>query len=275
MLKTVFFGLRFPFNEVLVDWLSRRSELVGVVWTDSVGWQRSLATRVRFARRRIARYGIAKVLNETLLYFWLHSGPRQRDDARIQRELVAPYVAAHGPCRWDGAAIETADVNAGDVINFLRECAPDIAFAACIPQYFSSSLRQIPRHGVLLWHEGITPEYKGLYAPFWALHELDVRRVGCTVLRMNDYYDGGEPLLEATLAEVDPTCMDFGYLGHRAILETLPGVELLLTDLERGVLRQAIRDRRIAHTYTYPGLSDFLRLRVRARRFREQHRAGG
>ena len=275
MLRTAFIGHRFSFNEIVVDWLSRRSELVAVVWTDSVGWQRNWASRVRYARRRIARHGLAKVLNETLLYARLHSGPRKREGERINQELVAPYLAEHGPCAWNGPSISVTDVNAVEAIDFLKQHAPDVAFALCIQQVLSRQLRQIPPHGVLVWHEGITPEYKGLYSPFWTLHNLDVTRVGCTLLRMNDEYDAGEPLMQMTLPEVDPTCIDFGYLGHRAILESLPRVEQLLASLEQGVMRPLDRDGAVAHTYTYPGLSDFLRLRVRARRFQQRRRARG
>jgi hypothetical protein len=39
MLKTVFIGENSWLNQILVHWLSQRTNLVGVVWTHSMKWK--------------------------------------------------------------------------------------------------------------------------------------------------------------------------------------------------------------------------------------------
>ena len=55
MLKVVFIGSLNEFNEVLVHWLSRRTDLAGVIWTTSVDWRRSWKGPLKVALERACR----------------------------------------------------------------------------------------------------------------------------------------------------------------------------------------------------------------------------
>lgn len=266
MLRAVFIGSANPFNEILVDWLSRRTYLVGVVWTKSTAWQRTWRGRFRFLRRRLRRYGMVKVLDEVLLFFLYHTFLAKRDLEDLRREVIRPYHQRHGVPKWRGDGILAHNVNAPEVVAFLEERAPDVAFAMCISDYFGRRIRAIPKQGVFLWHEGITPEYKGLYAPFWAVHNLDFEAIGYTLLRMNDAIDGGAVYVQGPAHGVDPFRHYHAYLGHKAIMDSLPAVEQFLRDLESGTAQAIWRRGGREGTYTYPGLSDFLRQRWRLRR---------
>lgn len=265
MLSTVFIGSRNEFDEVLVDWLARRTDLRGVVWTSSTAWQRTLRGKVEFARKRARRHGLRKALDETAFYLVFHRFLKDRDYGELRTRVIEPYPSEDGRPEWRGDAITASDVNAPEVLAFLRERQPDLALAMCITNYFGEEIRSIPRHGVFLWHEGITPEYKGLYPPFWAAHNLDFGRIGYTLLRMSDDYDAGEVFVQGPARDVDPRRHGHLYMGHKAIWDSLPGVERFLAELERG--NAAPVDRRGAEPgmYTYPGLSDLVRQRLRIR----------
>ena len=138
----------------------------------------------------------------------------------------------------------------------------------CVSDRFSARVRSIPRLGTFLWHEGMTPDYRGLYSPFWAIHELDLDALGCTLLRMDDRLDGGEAFVRSGVRGVDPFRDHHVSIGHKAIWDSLPAVEALLGRLESGEARplppRTARDR----YFSYPGLSDYVRQRVRLRRAR-------
>lgn len=266
VLKAVFIGSRNDFDEVLVDWLARRTDLAGVVWTSSTAWQRSLRGRLDFARGRARRYGLRKALDETAFYLYFHRLRKRSDYAELVSRVIDPYRREHGTPEWDGDAITAAGVNSPEVLGFLRERRPDVVFAMCINDYFGAEIRAIPTHGVLLWHEGVTPEYKGLYSPFWAAHNLDFDRIGYTLLRMSDEIDAGEVFVQGPAREIDPRRHGHLYMGHKAIWDSLPEVERFLGELEAGAATPIEREGAASAMYTYPGLSDLVRQRRRLRR---------
>lgn len=274
MLKAVFIGSKNEFNEILVHWLSRRVEVAGVVWTNATAWQKSWRGRFEFARRRMRRYGFLKVLNEVLGYCYLHAFLSGGEVAELQRRVIIPYFERHGVPAWRGDSIVTADVNAPEALSFISERRPDIVLAMCINNYFGKRLRALPRLGVFLWHEGYTPEYKGLYSPFWALHNLEFERLGYTLLRMNDEYDAGEVFVQGRASGFDPFRHNNQFIGHKAIMDSLPAVEKFLAELETGEAKPIERPGAPSRTYTYPGLTDFIRQRLRLRRLARRSVAG-
>jgi len=267
VLKAVFIGSRNEFDEVLVDWIRERVDLTGVVWTSSTAWQRSLRGRLGFARARARRYGVRKAIDETAFYLYFHRVWKRRDHRALRQAVIEPYRAEHGGApKWRGDAITATGVNDPEVLAFLRAREPDVVFAMCINDWFGKEIRSIPRHGVLLWHEGVTPEYKGLYSPFWAVHNLDFDRIGYTLLRMNDELDAGEVFVQGPALDVDPVRHGHLFLGHKAIWDSLPAVERFLAELEGESAVPIERRGAEAGMYTYPGLSDLVRQRRRLRR---------
>jgi hypothetical protein len=269
MLKTIFIGSKNDFDEMLVHWLSRHSELVGVVWTQSSAWKRSWKGRIDFTLRRLRKNGLCATIDEALFYLYFHSTQNWRIEEQLKKNLLEPYWSAHGRLQWSGDSVFASNVNSLEVQNFVKERQPDLAFAVCIHNYFCKSLREIPRHGVLLWHEGITPEYKGLYSEFWALHNLDFECLGYTLLRMNDDYDDGDIFCQGKVADIDPFRDSYGYMGHKGIVDSLSQVELLLRDHEAGTAKPITRSTSQTGYYTYPGLSDLIRQKWRLWRIRQ------
>jgi methionyl-tRNA formyltransferase len=223
---------------------------------------------VEFARKRARRHGVLKAADEAAFYLVFHKLLKRSDDDELRARVIERYTSNGGKPQWRGDAITASDVNAPEVLAFLREREPDLALAMCITNYFDAEVRSIPRHGIFLWHEGFTPEYKGLYSPFWAAHNLDFDRIGYTLLRMSDEFDAGEVFVQGPAREVDPRRHGHLYMGHKAIWDSLPEVERFLAELERGEARPISRDGATPGMYTYPGLSDLVRQRVRLRRAR-------
>jgi hypothetical protein len=266
MLKTIFIGAKNDFDDMLVHWLSKRTEVVGAVWLDPGAWRSSWSGRLDFLKKRIRRRGVLKALDEAA-YFFVFNALLEGGNAEQLYTLSDPYFAANDNARWTGDSITAESVNAPEVLEFVAERQPDLAFAMCINNYFGRKIRAIPRHGVFLWHEGVTPDYRGLHSPFWALHNGDFDSVGYTLLRMNDELDGGEIYVQGRLTGFDPHRDTPSYLGHKAIVESLPAVERFLGQLGAGTATPIERSGAASSYYSYPGLTDLVRLRLRLRRY--------
>jgi hypothetical protein len=238
--------------------------LAGVVWTSSAHWALSHSGRVRFAKKRLNRFGVLKTVDEALYYFLAkkvlnHSGEES------QRRLGSAYIREYGLPEWEGDAIRTDDINSKDVVTFVRERSPDLIMAMCINEFFRREIRQTTRLGAFLWHEGIVPEYRGLYSPFWAIHNREPDILGYTVLRMSGRYDEGEVYLQGRVTGVNLQMDNPPYIGHKAILDSLPEVARLFADLENGTAKPISLEGRRAACYTNPGLTDWIRYRMRSR----------
>jgi methionyl-tRNA formyltransferase len=184
----------------------------------------------------------------------------------VCKQLIQPYWAEHGISAWRGPAIAAENVNSRRVHQFVETLQPDVAFAMCTNDYFGKRLRDRFAKGVFLWHEGITPEYKGLYSPFWAAHNLEFDRIGYSLLRMNDDLDAGEIFVQGRAQNIDPRCQTHDFMGHKAILDSLPQVEEFIARLTAGTARPIFRQKAEPRTYTYPGITDFIRQRRRLRK---------
>jgi hypothetical protein len=264
MLRCIFVGSPNRFTGLMVHWLSKHTNLVGVVWTTSAEWAKTFPKTVEFARRRLDRYGLSKVINEVCYYFV--SRKILKDHAEpFQSRLYNDYVRVHGQPSWEGDFVQTDDVNSVDVLKFVRDRQPDLILSMCINEFFKRGIREAPRLGSFLWHEGIVPEYKGLYSPFWAIHNREPEMLGYSVLRMNGRYDEGEVYLQGPVTGINTNTDSPLYIGHKAILDSLPAVGTLLEELERGTAKPIPIQGRQPASYTYPGLTDWIRMKNRNR----------
>jgi hypothetical protein len=264
MLRCIFVGSPNLFTSLMVHWLAKHTDLRGVVWTSSAHWATSVSGKVQFAKRRLKRVGLLKTIDEAMFYA-LSKNVLNDTGLQVQNRLFDLYVREHGVPEWSGDSVHTSDINSPEVVTFVRERSVDLIMSMCINEFFRREIRQTPRLGAFLWHEGIAPEYKGLYSPFWAIHNGEPEQLGYTVLRMNERYDEGEIFLQGPAENVNLQTDNTVYIGHKAILDSLPAVEGLFNELEQGAARPIATVGRKPATYTYPGFTNWVRYRSQVR----------
>lgn len=269
MLKSVFIGSKNEFDEMIVDWLNQNTELTGVVWTFSGAWRKTWKGRFEYGKKRVKKYGLFKVINELLLFFYVKKKIAVKELGLLKRELIRPYWKNTGR-NFDSLqfkSIKCDNVNRKEVIEFLNECKPDLIFAMCVNDFFGKKLRSIAKYGVFLWHEGLTPEYKGLYSPFWTLYNQEYDKLAYTFLKMNDDVDGGEVYVQGNAKDIDLRKHGYSFIGHKAIYDSLPEVKNFLKQLENG-RAQRLPDRNVkSGYYTYPGLTQYMVMRKNLKKF--------
>lgn len=266
MLRAVFVGYDNTLNRVVAHWLSEHTDLAGCVWIPSTTqWLTSRRGKLDFIRRRIKKRGVFKAIDEAAFHLLYQS------NERTSRNTVAAYDLIHrywdqvgGDPRMPG--LQAPKINDPAVLAYIAQIKPDVIFSHCINQYFGKKLRAAAPHGVLLWHVGITPEYKGLYSPFWTMHNADFQNFGYTLLRLSDELDAGEIYVQGRLNDVDIRRDNHHLIEHKAIFASLPAVKEFLPRLESGSAVPIDRPDAVPGYYSYPGMTDYLRQRWRLRR---------
>lgn len=264
MLRTGFIGNENFFDRFVCEWLAERTDLKIILWTNRLAWagsrgpgrgRRVLGRFVSRARRR----GTLRALDEAL-YYALYRGFVQKKEVAKLKRLIGDRTGSPRRPISEIEQVEIADIRSPDLARRLEDLGLDALFAMCVDVYLPRNLIGIPRYGAFLWHEGITPEYRGVYSPFWALARKDYGRLGYTLLKMNEKLDAGEVYVQGRAKDIDPHRDWHSFIGHKAILDSLPEVESFLRDLERG--KQAPLERAGAEDgyYSYPTASAFARI---------------
>ncbi len=268
-MRSVFIGSKNEFDEMIVDWLAERTEIAGVVWSDSATWRKTWKGRFDYGMKRAKKYGYFKLLNELMLFFYVKKKVAVTDLGFLKREIIRPYWKNNGRKFSDlkFPEISSENVNKKEVLDFLGEVKPDIIFAMCVNDFFGKKIRAIPKYGVFLWHEGLTPEYKGLYSPFWTMYNGQFDKLAYSFLRMNDKVDAGEVYVQGFAKGIDLNKHNYSFIGHKAIYDSLGEVGIFLQQLEEGTHKTLPERSATPNYYTYPGLTQYVSMRKKLKKY--------
>jgi hypothetical protein len=264
MLRTGFIGSDNLFDKYICGWLHQHSDLRLIVWTDQLRWsakgdERGLRILSRY-RQRAKRLGWARVVDEILYYALYRSVLLRRDERRLRVLLAETWARNPVPSVGEIRQIRATDIHAAELLETIEEQRLDALFSMCIDVLLPESVISAPRLGSYLWHEGITPEYRGVYPAFLALANRDYGKLGYTLLRMTMKLDAGDVFVQGTVQDVDPHSDWPNYIGHKAVLDSLPETERFLKELERGEHKPLVRVGAKDRLYSYPTASALARI---------------
>jgi hypothetical protein len=239
---------------VKADWAAARFPFDGFVVI-----HKTRAWWVPFLWRRIRRIGLAKVIDELLLrlYYALFQGGRDRRMLReymdgVQREIPAGYQRP--------PVYHVHDINSDEAADLLRKLAPDVCVLMVMP-LLKKKIFTIPPLGMLVFHPGVTPEYRGPHSSFWAVLNREFWGIGWSLLRVDAGIDTGAVLAQASTRNPDPLTESHVFLGHKSHVDGLPGVVETLRKLQAGESPRVSTEGRKSSNYTHPGLTDYLKYR--------------
>ncbi len=277
MLRTAFLGNRNAFNMLLADWLAQRTNLRLVIWGSADYWARTWRGRVRFFRRQAKRFSVLKAMDEVLFYAFYHTFMRDREALYINR-MIAAYRDRHDvpPLPREVVVLNVSDVNSPEVRRALVDEKVEAMFADCLDAYVKPFIFEAPRLGTFLWHEGFTPEYRGFHCPLYAIINGELDKLGYSLIKMDAGLDTGPVVLQGPVRDADPLTEPYPYVGHKAILDSLPDVEKFIADLEaRRPVPAVTREGAPGRIYPRPGITDLIRYRAAVRRLRKDVKSGG
>ncbi len=264
MLKTAFIGNENFYDEKICEWLSQHTDLSLIIWTDKMHWSfngdggRRERVMQRF-KERSKRYGTIRTANEFLYYLLYRTFIAQKDIPKV-KQVVATLKFSPKKDLSQIEQIRPDNIKSKELLAAIEAHKLDAMFAMCVDVYMPNTLINAPKYGTFLWHEGITPNYRGVYSPFWALVNKDYDNLGYTLLRMNAKLDAGEIYVQGQAEDIDLVNDWHSYIGHKAVLDSLPKVEMFLADLEAHKLQPIDRSDEKDGYYSYPTATALFKL---------------
>jgi folate-dependent phosphoribosylglycinamide formyltransferase PurN len=115
----------------------------------------------------------------------------QKKDEVIKKELFNENIINKVYSSYSGKILSCFSYEEADITEELKIL--DLDFIVIhTPFWVGKKVRQIPRLGVIGGHPGITPYYRGVHSPFWALLNGDIDKIGYTVFWVDSGVDTGD-----------------------------------------------------------------------------------
>ena len=156
-----------------------------------------------------------------------------RDRKRYTGNKEAIFFFSHQPSQLDqpNLRLEVPHINHPDVIKVIDKHNPDLilVFGTSL---LKGNLLKKGRLGIINLHGGLSPEYRGADCTFWALHNQEPEKVGCTFHYINEGIDTGNMIAHVSpeIKETD----DELTLFWRGIHDSTATVAELLSRLAQG-----------------------------------------
>ena len=213
----------------------------------------------KFLWMRARRLGFSKVFDEVILrIYWLLFKSfsdyikAKRLLERIRLDIPENYVRP--------PTYHIFDINSSKAELLLNTLAPDVCVLT-VHTLINENIFTVPRLGMLVFHPGITPEYRGPHSAFWATLDNQVWGIGWSLLRVNKGIDTGTVLRQGSATGIDPLTQTHIYMQHKSHVDGLPHVVDVLRRLERGEWPHVPTEGRPSTNHTHPGMTDYIKLR--------------
>lgn len=231
--------------------------VVGICVAD----QRIAGLPLRYLLRSTQKKGVwdtASRLSARLAYLALNW---RRDQAAYRHLFNASELA--GTLRpWSDRSHHTRDYSSPETLAWLKERDGDV-FVVHTPYWVGKKIRELPRKGIVLGgHPGITPDYRGSHAPFWAVYKQKIEDVGCTVFLIDSGVDTGDIVAQERIpVEKGDSFMTLSWKGMIRIAQLQAQV---LNNLDWGIefSRHRIGAIPPGSEFDNPTLGQFLRYRI-------------
>jgi len=236
------------------DWVAARYPMAGYIVVNE-----KRPPLLSYLSRRARRLGVLRVADELMLRAWYTLVCRRRDNRHIAviRESLVDGV----PASFRRPPTYRVDnINSSESQELFKSLQPDVCVAT-VNVLLKSEIFSIPEHGVLVYHPGITPEYRGVHAAFWATLRGEFDQIGWSLLKIDEGIDTGHVVAQGVTAEVDPCTESHVVMQHKAHVDGLMGIVESLQQIEAGGIPRVETAGRQSRYFSHPGLTDYYRSR--------------
>lgn len=210
----------------LLRWLNSFSDVVGVLVIRED--RNRLVKRIRREIRRVGWFRFVDVLAFRLYYRLAIT----KKDHQWVEERLEQLSATYSKDITGIPVLETHSPNSVEAEQFIRDGNPDIMLACC-KTILKKSVFSLPNTGTFVLHPGICPEYRNAHGCFWALAQNDRKRVGMTLLKIDEGVDTGEVYGYFT-CDYDEIKESHVVIQHRVIHENLDKIKDALLNIYKG-----------------------------------------
>ncbi|MEQ1883946.1 MAG: methionyl-tRNA formyltransferase [Bryobacteraceae bacterium] len=148
-----------------------------------------------------------------------------RPKGRGQKDAMPPVKEA--ALRLGLPVLQPERVKRPEVVEQIREMAPEVIVVVGYGQIIPKSILDIPPHGIINVHASLLPKYRGAAPIQWAIANGE-SHTGVTTMKINEGLDTGDMLLKSeTEIRADENAVE---LGARLAID---GATLLIETLDR------------------------------------------
>lgn len=241
---------------ITASWLASFSDLSGTIILREK--TQRIKTRIK---REIKRVGYLRFLDVLAfrLYYKLFLAKK---DAAWRVETVDKFSRIY-PVVTNLPQILTHSPNSPEAEEFLRELAPDIVVARC-KTLLTGKIFSLAKHGTVVLHPGVCPEYRNAHGCFWALANGDYEKVGMTLLQIDEGVDTG-PIFGHYSYEYDALRESHIVIQTRVVTENLPSIEAKLKEIYNGTAQKLDVKCRASNTWGQPWLTKYFKIKVKVK----------
>ena len=250
-LKVVLYTFESPVTLAIADRLIATGKLSAVILQTPMTWRGKAA----FLRRRLGRYGLFRVVDEILFKIFYTLFLKRADD-RVRMTLAFDRGVSKERLEHQIEVHETDSLNSASGRDLLRRLQPDHVIMMSREMIRGETLGAA-RLGFVGCHPGLLPEYRGVYAPFWALKAGRPDQVGLTVYLANRGVDTG-PLISERALGPRFGLRHFKIESERLMLEGVQDLIDAVERAERGSLTTYTKPDAESRLYSHVGLTHYL-----------------
>jgi len=219
-----------------------------------------------FLKIAIKKQGIIKVMfqiMERILYKLLNS----KKDARIEKEIFDTEQINVAINKWGGEIHQTGDYQAKKTVAWIAAQQPDM-IVIHTPYWVGKKIRNMVSGNVIGGHPGITPLYRGVHSPFWAIYKGDAENIGYSVFWVAAGVDTGDLI---TQGKIEPRAGDsYVTLSWRGMKEIAKDITKIIEDFDRGIAikREKIKDIPENSIFYHPTIFQYVKYLLMQRKVR-------
>jgi folate-dependent phosphoribosylglycinamide formyltransferase PurN len=252
-LRTIVYTFESPVTLALAGRLVDSGRISAVILQRPM----DLRAKLTFLRRRLARYGLLRVGDEILFQVFYAIFLKHADETLRRGHFHFDETATKGALSRSVDVFDVDSLNTASGQEVLRRLQPDLVVMASREMIRPETLA-IARLGFVGCHPGILPEYRGVYAPFWAFRDGRADRIGLSVYLANAGVDTGPLIAERALAP-QFGLRHFKVESERLILEGARDLVETIEKAERGALTTYVKPRAESRMFSHVGLTHYLR----------------
>lgn len=243
-------------REITANWLASFSDLVGVIVLREK--RQRMKKRIE---REIRRVGYLRFL-DVLAFRFYYKFFLDAKDKKWREETIKKFKNIH-PAPKDVPILITHSPNSTEAENFLKEAAVDIIVARC-KTLLKKNIFTLAKTGTVVFHPGVCPEYRNAHGCFWALARDDYKKVGMTLLQIDEGIDTG-PTFGYYSYDYNPLNESHIVIQTRVVTENLSELQTKLEEIYAGKAQPLDVTGRESNVWGQPWLTEYFKIKRKAK----------
>lgn len=220
--------------------------------------------KIAFLTRRLRRYGVFRMADEILFKVYCMLFLKKADERLRAAAFPKEFFDATTITNTQVPLYEVDSINSDKGKALLNRLRPDIVVMAS-RELIDKDVLAIPRLGFVGCHPGIIPEYRGVYASFWAMYRGEPEKVGLSVYSADAGVDTGGIITQRRSGPKFPI-RHFKVESERLMMEGVNELLGVMDMADSDALKTYHKPDSPSRLFSHIGLSDYLKAEWKRRR---------